>query len=78
MRLYAMSLVERLGFKTLKELYKELDNNDIMEWLAYDKCNDTEYREKLERQISLEKQKQNTAEQEAELIRAMFMGMGLK
>lgn len=76
--MYAMSLVERLGFKTLQELYETLDGNEIMEWLAYDKCQNTDTRNKLMKELSLERQQYDTKEQEAEKVRQMFRGLGLK
>lgn len=73
-----MSLVERLGFKTLDNLYDHLDSNDILEWAAYDMVNNPEWKEKTIKEIDLEKQKNQTLEEEAERIKAMFMGLGKK
>lgn len=77
-RLYCLSLVERLGFKTLSALYQELDNNEIMEWAAYDKTQNDEWRTAYLSEVNLEKQKNQTLEEEAEKIKAMFMGLGKK
>lgn len=78
-RLYCMRLAERLGYKSLKNLYAELDNNEIMEWAAYDLTNDAKWREDYDKELnSLEAQKEWTPEEEAEKIRAMFMGLGGK
>jgi hypothetical protein len=75
-RVYSMSLVERLGFKTLDNMYNEMDSTDIMEWMAYDMIKNPEVRERLEKEISIEYQKTFTAEQEADAMRAMLMGLG--
>lgn len=72
-----MQLAERLGFKSLKHLYAELDNNEIMEWAAYDLTNDVKWREEYNKELnSLEAQKNWTPEEEAKKIKAMFMGLG--
>ena len=71
-----MALVERLGYKTLDAFYSEYDNNMIAEWMAYDLSNSVEWSEKAEKEIALERQKNNTAEQEAEMVRGFFMGLG--
>ena len=77
-RLYCLSLVERLGFKTLNALYAEMDNNDIMEWSAYDKTQNEEWRKAYKLELDLKKQQNQTLEEEAERIKAMFMGLGKK
>lgn len=77
-RLYCLSLVERLGFKTLNNLYESMDANEIMEWSAYDLTKNDEWRKKYETQVNIEKQKNQTLEEEAERIKAMFMGLGKK
>ncbi len=71
-----MSLVERLGYKSLNNLYAEMDCNDIMEWAAYDLTQNTEWKEKIDKQIQIEKQKEFTAEEEAAAIKAMFQSLG--
>jgi hypothetical protein len=73
-----MSLVERLGYKTLDALYSQMDNNDIMEWMAYDKIQNYEWREACQKEMDLENQKNQTLEEEAERIKAMFMRLGSK
>ena len=77
-RLYCLSLVERLGFKTLDRLYQEMDNNQIMEWWAFDKTQNQDWLKEYNTQVSLEKQQNQTLEEEAERIKAMFMGLGKK
>lgn len=67
-----MSLVERLGYKTLDDFYSDYDNNMIAEWMAYDMTQNTEWAEKARVALSLEQQKENDGEKEAELIRNMF------
>ncbi len=71
-----MSLVERLGFKTLKHLYNELDNNDIMEWAAYDMLQNPEWLEEQKKQKALEQQKGQTLEDEAKAVRRLLVGLG--
>lgn len=77
-RVYCLSLVERLGFKTLDRLYEEMDNNQIMEWAAYDMTQNDKWREDYAKEINLIKQQNQTLEEEAERIKAMFMGLGKK
>ncbi len=73
-----MSLVERLGYKSLKHLYSEMDSGEIMEWSAYDLTQNEEWRKKYSAAMDLEKQQSQTLEEEAERIKAMFMGLGKK
>jgi len=73
-----MSLVERLGYKSLRDLLSNLDNNEIMEWSAYDKLQDYEWRKNYDTEVALDRQKNQTPEEEAERIKAMFMGLGKK
>lgn len=73
-----MALMERLGFKTLDELWSTYDNNDIMTWVAYDKLQDTDWIKKVREEQSLERQKNMTLEEEAEAIRRMFMNLQKK
>lgn len=70
-----MSLAERLGYKSLKELYACLDNNEIMEWAAYDKLHDPEWSKKVKQEQDLEYQKTQTLEEEAARMKAMFMSL---
>ncbi len=77
-RLYCMSLVERLGYKTLDSLYSELDNNQIMEWWAYDKTQNAEWQTEYRKEVNLENQRTQTLEEEASRIKAMFMELGKK
>jgi hypothetical protein len=55
-----------------------MDANEIMEWSAYDLTKNDEWRKKYETQVNIEKQKNQTLEEEAERIKAMFMGLGKK
>ena len=77
-RLYCLSLVERLGFKTLNNLYESMDANEIMEWSAYDLTQNEKWRKDYEVEVNLERQKNQTLEEEAERIKMMFMGLGKK
>lgn len=75
-RTYTMALVERLGFKTLRNLHEEMTSNEIMEWMAYDMLKTPELRERLEREITLEQQKTQTSEDEARLIKELLLPFG--
>ncbi len=70
-----MTLVERLGFRTLDALYAELDNNDIMEWAAYDLLKNPESRKKLDETMDLERQKTQGHEEEANRMTEMLLGL---
>ncbi len=70
-----MSLVERLGYKTLKNLHEEMTNNDIMEWVAYDKTQNDEWRKHYLENLHLENQRTQSLEEEAEKMMLMFMGL---
>ena len=67
-----MSLVERLGFGTIDNLYANMSNNDIVEWMAYDCTQDDKWRENYRKCKDLETQKQYDREEEAERMIAMF------
>lgn len=75
-RMYCMSLVERLGLGSLANLYMQMSSNDIVEWMAYDLTQDNDWRTTYKTNKSLEEQKTQTLEEEAERIRAMLMGLG--
>lgn len=75
-RMYCMSLVERLGLGSLANLYMQMSSNDIVEWMAYDLTQDTDWRTAYKTNKSLEDQKTQTLEEEAERVRAMLMGLG--
>lgn len=70
-----MSLVERLGFKTLNELYSTLDSNEIMEWLAYDMLSNDEWREGALKEREMARQAIQSLNEEADKIKEMFMRM---
>lgn len=71
-----MALTERLGYKSLRELYANLDNNEIMEWAAYDKLQDEDWVKQVKKVNNLENQKTQTPEEEAEKMKAMLMSIG--
>jgi hypothetical protein len=77
-KVYCMSLVERLGYKSLNELYNTLDNNDILEWSAYDLTQNQEWQKKYNTEIDFDNQKNQTPEEEAKKIKLMFMKLGNK
>ncbi len=75
-RTYSMSLVERLGFKTLNNLYTEMSSDEIFEWMAYDMIKNPETRDKLDKEISITVQRNYTAEEESRLLKDMFAKLG--
>jgi hypothetical protein len=58
-----------------RSLVKEMDMCEVVEWMAYDMACDEEFREKTLIEQSLKAQENNTPEQEAQLVRDMFMRM---
>lgn len=78
-RLYCLSLVERLGYKSLSNLYAEMSNNEIMEWAAYDLTQNPEWREKYKEELETQKKismpKEEQLEDEANKIKALLMGL---
>lgn len=52
-----------------------MDARELLEWMAYDLSCETDFRQKVTKEIEIEKQKSFTAEQEAEAIRNMFKGL---
>lgn len=75
MLFYTFKIAERLG-KRQREVVAEWDMKEIIEWMAYDMACDEEFRERILLEQALESQRNNTAEQEAALIRNMFAGLG--
>ncbi len=73
-----MALVERLGFGTLDNLYAHMSGNDIAEWMAYDLTLNDKWYDNYKKEKSLEEQRTQTLEQEAQRIKAMFMGLSGK
>lgn len=73
-----MSLVERLGYKTLDNLYETMDNNTIMEWQAYDLARNFDWQTAYKKELDIEQQKNQTLEEEAQRMKAMLMGLGRK
>lgn len=73
-----MSLVERLGYKSVDNLYRYMDNNQIMEWMAFDLTQDPEWLENYKKELDIQQQKEQSSEEEARKIRALFMRMGHK
>ena len=55
-----------------------MDANEIMEWSAYDLTQNEKWRKDYEVEVNLERQKNQTLEEEAERIKMMFMGLGKK
>lgn len=49
-----------------------MNNNEIFEWMAYDKLQDKEFVDQVKKEIALEEQKSYSREQEAEAMRALF------
>ncbi len=75
-RVYAMSLVERLGLGTLDNLYASMSNNDIVEWMAYDLTQSDKWREAYAANKDLEEQKLYDREEEAKRMIEMFQMFG--
>lgn len=71
-----MGLVERLGYRSLNELYKNMDNNELMEWAAYDKTQDPKWLKRYFADKKAEDDKHQTLEEEADKIKSMLMGLG--
>lgn len=60
---------------TRKELLERMDAEEMFEWMAYELTQNPEYKEKLDREIELERQKSLSDEQRAEMIRNLFKGL---
>lgn len=75
-RTYSMSLVERLGFQTLANLYANMSNNDIVEWMAYDFTQSDKWRETYTKEQDIETQKLYDREEEARRMTEMFKMFG--
>lgn len=71
-----MHLVERLGFKTLHQLYQEMSNNDICEWMAFDLLRNPESRERLEKELKTVSFAQADADEQSEAIRELLNSLG--
>ncbi len=70
-----MTLVERLGFGTINNLYAHMSSNDIVEWMAYDLTQNTSWAEGYKADKDLKEQRQRTLEEETEAMKAMFSRM---
>lgn len=75
-RVYSMSLVERLGFKSLNNLYSELSSDEIFEWMAYDMIHNPETHDRLTKEILTERQRNYTADEEADSIKMFLSALG--
>ncbi len=75
-RTYSMSLVERLGFQTLDNLYAHMSSNDIVEWMAYDFTQSDKWREKFSKDLDIETQQKYSREEEAKRMEDMLKGFG--
>ncbi len=73
--MYSMALVERLGFGTLDNLYSHMTSNDIIEWMAYDMTQNDTWYSKYKKEKDMENQKTQSLEEEAQRMKAMFMGL---
>lgn len=49
---------------------------EVIEWMAYDMACDDDFRQKTLVEQSLKAQEKNTPEQEAELVRNLFLRLG--
>jgi hypothetical protein len=55
-----------------------MDITEIRENMAYDMLKNKEYKDNLLNEMELERQKNQSPEQEAARVRSMFMGFGMK
>jgi hypothetical protein len=56
----------------------ELDADELINWMAYEMTCDGKTREKLEKELSLQKSSEMGSEQRAAAIREMFKSLGGK
>ena len=73
--MYCMRLAERLGYKTVDELYSGMSNDQIMEWVAYDRASDPQCYKKYIDDLSYEASLSMTIEERIELIKRMKAGV---
>ena len=78
LRRYALHLVERLGFKTLRKLYSELTVEDIYEWMAYDKTSNPDWVKRYDREVELERSKEMSIADKVEAFKRLFGGANSK
>ncbi len=74
-RVYCMSLVERLGFGTINNMYASMNANDISEWMAYDMIKNPEWYDKAIVEQDLKRQETDTFEEETRKMKLMFGGL---
>lgn len=69
---YAFALTERLGYKTVKELYETMDADEFTAWLAYDKSNDEDFRKKVLEELEEERQLKLSVKERFNQMKMMF------
>lgn len=62
--------------KTRGEIMRDMDANELVNWMAYEMTCDTKTRERLEKEISLENSRMMDDEQRAQAIKDMFKIIG--
>lgn len=75
MRNFAFSLAKELG-KTVGQLGKEMGAQEFFEWMAWESVNNNqEYKDKLIKQIALEKSAKQSEQERADEISRMFKSL---
>lgn len=70
-------LAKNLG-KFRHEVMSELDADELVNWMAYEMTCDNKTRERLEKELALDRSKAMDNEQRAAAIREMFKSLGGK
>jgi hypothetical protein len=61
---------------SVRQLSQEMGSQEFFEWMAHDSIdNDTDYKDKLTKEIALEKSAKQSVEQRADEIASMFRGL---
>lgn len=74
---FTFVLAKNLG-KTRQEIMAGMDANEIVNWMAYEMTCDSDFREKVKKELALERSAQLSKEQRAKAIKSMFEAMGGK
>lgn len=69
---YTYTLAERLHIRQ-RDLIRQFDSKEIYEWMAYDLACDNEFRKKTLQEDDIERQRNQSKEDEANRLRAFFM-----
>jgi hypothetical protein len=60
---------------TVNQLLLTMGANEFYMWMAYDKTQNPEWREKADKELAIERQREYDAEQEAKAMKALFEGL---